>query len=209
MEKKGVLDETVFVVLSDHGESLTEHGIYYDHHGLYDVSVHVPLIIRPPNGTATRCDELVQITDIAPTVLDYTDVDALSDADGQSLKRVIHDGESVDREFVLAEEAHTQRRRMIRDRNKKLIYDVAQDTTCRYCGIQHAPKEELFIIEDDPSEQTNRAPEEKQTVNELRSKAEQAAKDLKARSPKSTGSEDVSYEDEEEIHERLEALGYR
>jgi arylsulfatase A-like enzyme len=209
LEERGVLDETIVVVLSDHGESLTEHGIYYDHHGLYDESIHVPLFIRPPGGISTVCDELVQITDIAPTVLDYTGIDGLSDADGQSLQNTIHDGESIDREFVLADEAHTQRRRMIRTQNKKLIYDVAEDTTCRYCEIQHAPEEELFELNNDPDETENCVSREEQTVDQLRTKAEKAARELKSRSPAQTGSEAIRYDDEEEIHERLEALGYR
>ena len=54
LEKRGVLDESVVILTSDHDESLTEHNIFFgraspyiffDHHGLYDVTIRVPLII--------------------------------------------------------------------------------------------------------------------------------------------------------------------
>ena len=45
LEELGMLDDTLIVITSDHGESLTEHGVYFDHHGLYDVSIRVPLIL--------------------------------------------------------------------------------------------------------------------------------------------------------------------
>jgi hypothetical protein len=98
---------------------------------------------------------------------------------------------------------------MIRTQNKKLIYDVAEDTTCRYCEIQHVPEEELFELNNDPDETENCVSREEQTVEQLRTKAEKAARELKSRSPAQTGSEAIRYDDEEEIHERLEALGYR
>ncbi|GAA3326135.1 hypothetical protein GCM10020331_060810 [Ectobacillus funiculus] len=35
-------------LFGDHGESLTEHDVYWDHCGLYDTTVHVPVIMRWP-----------------------------------------------------------------------------------------------------------------------------------------------------------------
>jgi membrane-anchored protein YejM (alkaline phosphatase superfamily) len=49
LRQSSVYEETIVAFLADHGESLTENGIYYNHHGLYDVSTHIPLIIRPPS----------------------------------------------------------------------------------------------------------------------------------------------------------------
>ncbi len=44
----GILDDTIVVINSDHGETLYDHDCYFDHHGLYDPTLHVPLIIRYP-----------------------------------------------------------------------------------------------------------------------------------------------------------------
>ena len=48
LEARGVLDETLVILTADHGETLYDHDCYFDHHGLYDVTLHVPLIIRYP-----------------------------------------------------------------------------------------------------------------------------------------------------------------
>ena len=210
LKERDQLDETVFIVLADHGESLTEHGIYYDHHGLYDESVKIPLIIRPPGGTPDRetVDDFIQITDIAPTVASYADVDGLN-PDGKSLKPVIEGEGEVEREFVMAEETHTQRRRMIRTEEEKLIYLVGGDTVCRYCDVQHAPETELYNIADDPEEKNNLRTSRQERVSELREKAEKMAESYKDRSVEVRPDEKVKYEDEEEVQKRLEHLGYK
>ena len=40
--------DTIVVINSDHGETLYDHDCYFDHHGLYDQTLHVPLILRYP-----------------------------------------------------------------------------------------------------------------------------------------------------------------
>lgn len=207
LESRGELDETLVVLVADHGESLTEHGIYYDHHGLYDVSIRVPLIIRPPGGSSRQVEEFVQVTDIAPTIASYTDTEGLS-PDGQSLRDVIENGETVDRDYVFAEEAHTQQRRMIRTDDEKLIYSLDGDTICRYCGIEHASGVELYDLAKDPQERHNVADERPDQVEELRERAESWADSMEVRRGE-VNREDIEYDDEEEVFKRLDALGYR
>ena len=48
LESLGILDDTIVVINSDHGETLYDHECWFDHHGLYDVTLKVPLIIRYP-----------------------------------------------------------------------------------------------------------------------------------------------------------------
>jgi arylsulfatase A-like enzyme/Tfp pilus assembly protein PilF len=64
----GRLDTTIVVLLSDHGESLGEHG--EDNHGIfvYDSTVRVPLMIRMPQATARRVPQQVRLVDVAPTI---------------------------------------------------------------------------------------------------------------------------------------------
>lgn len=207
IEARGELDDTLVVLVADHGESLTEHGIYYDHHGLYDVSTRVPLIVRPPGGSSGRVEDLVQVTDIAPTVASYTDASDLS-PDGQSLRDVIQNGATVDRDYVFAEEAHTQKRRMIRTDDEKLIYSLDGDTVCRYCGIEHASEVEFYDLSKDPHERCNIADDRPNRVEELRKRAESWADSMEARRGE-VNREGVEYDDEEEVYKRLDALGYR
>jgi len=211
LRNRNLLDETLIVVLADHGESLTEHDIYFDHHGLYDESLHIPLIIRPPGGAErSRCQSFVQITDIVPTILSYTGVDGISNVDGVSLQDLIEKKEeSLDREAIIAEEAHTQRRRAIRTQDKKAIYLLEEENICRYCGIEHAPKAEYYKLTTDPDERKNKATDAKDEFNMLRDRADKIANQYEQQCPSPSEIESVNYEDEDAVHERLEALGYR
>lgn len=208
MKSRDIYDDTLTIVLSDHGESLTEHGIYYDHHGLYDVSTRVPLFVRPPGGCSTTTSDLVQIIDIAPTIEAYVGSDEIQ-SDGQSLKPIIEDKESIRRDHVLAEEAHTQRRRMLRTPKEKLIYSLDGDTVCRYCDVQHAPENELYNLVEDPTESKNVAGEQQNRVSEVKELANAITSEFEARCPSPESDSTVEYEDEEAVQERLEALGYR
>jgi arylsulfatase A-like enzyme len=53
LERRGILDNTVVIITSDHGEEFGEHGVYEHGYSLYRSGVHVPLIIVAPNQTAT------------------------------------------------------------------------------------------------------------------------------------------------------------
>ncbi len=63
---------TALIFHSDHGQSLNEHGIFGHGFELYDTNVHVPLIIRLPQGerAGERVAQLVRNLDIFATVID-------------------------------------------------------------------------------------------------------------------------------------------
>jgi arylsulfatase A-like enzyme len=208
LSERGLREKTMIVVLADHGESLTGHGILHDHHGLYDCTIQIPLVVDVPGEPSTRQDEFVQITDIAPTVLDYLGVDTDIAFDGRSLRPLVSQGDRWEtRNSVLAEESHTQHRRMIRTRCKKYIRLLEGNTICRYCGIEHAPPEELYDIRTDPLESNNRASERSEQVNELEEKMSNRLNGLL--SAPNTSGQAAEYVDEEKILEQFDALGYR
>jgi arylsulfatase A-like enzyme len=210
LSEQGVAEDTIIIVLADHGESLTEHGIYYDHHGLYEATTRVPLFIKLPNGSSSIINDLVQITDVAPTVTAALDIDGL-DPDGHSLLETITEGVTLDREFILAEEAHTQRRQMIRTKSHKLIRLVDGDTVCRYCDIEHAPSIELYDLNTDPAECDNLGKSNMTKVSELQQCSMSATEQFESRRPaeNTDTNSKVEYEDEQEVFDRLEALGYK
>lgn len=210
LREQGVAKNTFVAVLSDHGESLTEHGIYYDHHGLYEVTTNIPLFIDHPDGSDGRVTDMVQLTDIAPTITATVDISGLA-PDGHSLVPAITEGEPVDREFVLAEETHTQQRRMMRTDSHKLIYTTDDDTICRYCDIEHAPDTELYDLEADPQEVHNLGQTDPSRVADLRDCAADAFERLESNRSRMTAEEagEIDYDDEQKVYDRLEALGYR
>lgn len=146
----GILDETMIVVFGDHGEVMTEHDAWFDHAGLYDSVVHVPLIIRAPGRVPpVRSDALVSLVDVMPTVLDLygiEDAPGTARLDGRSLVPVIT-GETVEhRDEVMLSECTWEAKRGIRTREWKLIRSWNP-------GIYPRPAVELFDLINDPSEQ--------------------------------------------------------
>lgn len=78
---------TVVVVAGDHGESLGEHGVWFNHgDDLYDPSLHVPLIMRGAELPAgARVNEVVELIDVAPTIYALLGLSGPDDMDGRVL----------------------------------------------------------------------------------------------------------------------------
>jgi arylsulfatase len=73
LESSGQRDNTVVIFTSDHGEMLGDHGLYIKGPFVYDPAIQVPLIISWPGHIAggRRCADLVELDDLAPTILDF------------------------------------------------------------------------------------------------------------------------------------------
>lgn len=87
LRRSAAWERTLVVLTSDHGESLGEHGYYFDHgQDVFDPSLRVPLLVRVP-GTrpGARSDTLASTLDIVPTVLDALKVSYPPDLAGTSL----------------------------------------------------------------------------------------------------------------------------
>jgi arylsulfatase A-like enzyme len=86
LESEGLLDDTIVVITSDHGESFFEHGLV-GHSSLYDQDLKVPLIVSAPLGAARgrRVSAQVRSVDIAPTLAELAGLAPLGVLDGRSL----------------------------------------------------------------------------------------------------------------------------
>ena len=87
LRQTGGWDRTMVVVTSDHGESLGEHGYYFDHgEDLFDPSLRIPLIVSMPGARrAARSQALASTLDLVPTILDAVKVSYPPDLGGRSL----------------------------------------------------------------------------------------------------------------------------
>jgi arylsulfatase A-like enzyme len=115
LESRGTLEDTLLIVVADHGESLGERGIRYRHVGLHDIITHIPLMIRRPgpDRQGRRLEGLVQTIDLFPTVLRAAGV-AVPSQDGKDL-------EEPGRRAVFAE--HSDRfGAMVRTRDHKYMW---------------------------------------------------------------------------------------
>ena len=99
LKKQGWYDNSLIIVVGDHGEGLGEH--HEDTHGifLYDSTIHVPLIVKLPRQSAAEkvVDAQVRTTDILPTVLDLLGFPPPARLDGESLKPLFASIENTDR----------------------------------------------------------------------------------------------------------------
>ena len=77
LERHGYWKNSIVVVTSDHGENIGDHGLMDHQYCLYDTLLHVPLILTGGafHGEASS-DSLVQLTDLAPTLLEEVDIEA-------------------------------------------------------------------------------------------------------------------------------------
>ena len=86
LKANGLEENTIVIYSSDQGFYNGEHG-WYDKRWMYEESLRNPLIVRWPGVTepGSRCDELVQNIDYAPTLLDAAGLDTPPDVQGKSL----------------------------------------------------------------------------------------------------------------------------
>jgi arylsulfatase A-like enzyme len=90
LRMRKLFEDSLMVIVADHGESLGAHG--EDSHGifLYDETIHVPLLVKMPQEqlAGKRVKGRVRLLDIAPTVLETAGVSIPSQMQGQSLVRI-------------------------------------------------------------------------------------------------------------------------
>ena len=72
----GLLDNTIFIVTADHGEAFGEHGYKGHTISVFDESIHVPLVLKWPDGKVrgTRVRGLTQTIDVLPTLCDLFEI---------------------------------------------------------------------------------------------------------------------------------------
>jgi arylsulfatase A-like enzyme len=95
LEDRGLLQESLVVVTSDHGEALGEHGLS-GHPLLYDDNLMVPLVIAYPDRSyaGRRVQEQVRLIDVLPTLLETLKIVQPTAIDGRSLTEIFHSSES-------------------------------------------------------------------------------------------------------------------
>jgi len=172
LEGMGILDDTIIVVNGDHGETLYDHELWFDHHGIFDNVLHVPLIIRYPGAVPAgeRISGFNQHKDLLPTLLDLAGLaeQAQTDGyafDGQSLMSLVNgDVASFDSEFYISE-CTWMRKHGWRTPGWKLMIALEPD-------FHFKPEIELFNLVEDPNEDRNLAEERPDVVAALRERME-------------------------------------
>lgn len=146
------LDNTIIVLMADHGESMTEHRIFYDHYGLYDNVIRIPFVLSWPGGglaKGSRLPMIRQMHDVAPTLLEAAEIPAPMEMDGQSfLNQMLGQEEFGGYDKLLTLESTWQAKYAIRTNEYKFILAREQD-------LLGNPPREMYNLKTDPLELDN------------------------------------------------------
>ncbi len=87
LRAKGLLDNTVVMIVADHGDEFFEHGNKGHHRTVYDEVLHVPFALRLPGGAhaGETVDTQVSLLDVFPTLLDAAGLPPSPTVEGESL----------------------------------------------------------------------------------------------------------------------------
>jgi arylsulfatase A-like enzyme len=152
LEARDLLDRTIVVITADHGETLYDHECWFDHHGIYDTVLHVPLIIRYPRKVPAglRIGGYCRHQDLMPTVLDLAEIETDIAFDGRNLMHMVSgEAASFDSEFYITE-CTWMRKHGWRTPQWKLILALEPD-------FHFKPPVELYNLVEDPDENHNLA----------------------------------------------------
>ena len=191
----GVYGNTLLIITADHGESLGEHGERSHGFFVYQSTLHVPLVIRAPQGQmGSRFEGRVSLVDLMPTVLDLVGLKSPSQVQGVSLRHVLEGGPVPD--------------------DPRLLYCESLEATQFQCsslmGVVEgswkyirAPKQELYDLTRDSGETSNIIEKQPQIAQRLRGRLEAMLQEMESAAPQhglSTVDPDAA--------KRLQSLGY-
>jgi len=206
LEERGLLEESLLIVLSDHGEGLGQHRYYSHGLHLYEEQLRIPLILRPPTAfdwKPGRVGAAVSLLDVVPTVLETLGLPEVGLLQGRSLGQAIAKERTTERGFV-------SQRRHFSSKNREKRNRFAADTTLHALRGDFPFKylrsgegeEELFDLSVDRGETINLAGDRPQELARMRVMLDRL---LAERSKVG----EVSEQDvDPEIRKALEALGY-
>ena len=185
LDSMGIADNTIVVLNGDHGETLYDHECWFDHHGIFDNVLHVPLIIRYPGAVPAgkRVSGYNQHKDLLPTLLDLAGLDPdlphhparspINQGGGVETQAPVFDGRSLlpmmrgevtshESEFYISE-CTWMRKHGWRTPGWKLMIALEPD-------FHFKPEVELFNLVEDPNEDNNLAEERPDVVEALRAR---------------------------------------
>jgi arylsulfatase len=191
LRKNELFDGSFVVFTSDHGESLGEHGLYFEHGWFaYEPSLHVPLMIKEPGqreGIVVK--EQVSNLDLLPTLLTWLGVPIDSPTRGRDLFDL-----RQGRTPLLVENADQYPDKVFGIRNGRWKY------LRRASGVA----EELYDLDDDSAEMRNLAQARPEVVAGMRQRLREDVSRLQPHSRSQAPADGL----DPALRERLEALGY-
>ena len=147
-------DNTLIIYMSDHGEMLGDHGIYYKSMCLYEGAVHVPLIFHYPKRLQPRrYKSNIELLDVTPTILEAVGIPREVQMQGVSLWNQMVNGDDITDEDVYTE-YYNSLVSTFGQPNKN--YNTMVRSGDYKISLCHGTSEgELYDLRKDPNEQVN------------------------------------------------------
>lgn len=169
LEATDQLQQTVFVVMSDHGYWYGEHGLSVERRLPYEEALRIPLLVRyPPAIPGGRLiDEFALSIDLAPTLLEIAEVAVPAEMDGKSLAPLLRGDRVIDWRTSFLIEYNTD---IVFPRVRTMGYKALRTDRWKYIRYNELDgMDELYDLQTDPYEMTNRIgdPLTKAAVREL------------------------------------------
>jgi arylsulfatase A-like enzyme/lipopolysaccharide biosynthesis regulator YciM len=159
LSRRNLLSQTIIVITGDHGEMLGEHGESGHGFFIYQQSLHIPLLILVPGHQPGKSDNVVELVDLMPTILDLLRVKIPESVQGKSVAAVLN-GSKAPGKIAYSESLTAMQHfgaaplRSVQDQHYKYI-----DTL----------KPELYDLEKDPGETNNILDQKKEIASRMKS----------------------------------------
>ena len=173
LKEQGLWENTILLLLGDHGEAFGEDNFYFDHHGLYDAVTRIPLLLHVPGLDPGRIDTLLSTEDLLPTLCDLAALPLPPySLTGVSARPLLEGTAPRVRDRVVLAESSRQASLALRTERWKLIVPITADASGRplpdVYGRPRCPDPLLFDLEHDPHEQRNLSRERPDLLETLR-----------------------------------------
>lgn len=168
LEESGHAENTLVVYLGDHGYLLGQHG-RFEKHCSYEEAIRAPLLIRAPGNSPGVTSALVELIDVAPTILSRCELPVPAAMQGRPLDEILAGQADRHRDHVFVEYAPNEEI-AVRDERYKLVYiaGLHERDDGYKTGAPPAGREiRLFDLHDDPHEVVNLAdrPEQRALID--------------------------------------------
>jgi len=211
LKRKGLWDNTLFAVISDHGEEFAEHAGWLHDQSVYEELMHVPLLIHFPKArfAGRRVSEVVTLVDLMPTILDFLGADELlGGLSGTSLMACLQTKAPEPAEKFLVPGMRINKKKYYRPFKESRGDENVVVRRDNWKGIYNAEPDslELYDLSKDPAEQFDLSGEQPGRAEAIRSYAKKWLSKCSTGTGETTPSGFDSLD--EQTRRRLRSLGY-
>ena len=220
LRREHLLDKTIILLTSAHGNEYGEHDEYGHEIALYQETIKIPFILYLPATISRRSDDIATLVDVLPTVLELIGERVPAEAQGKSLvERVERKDDCSTNDFTVSQTCGglfsivTPTWKLI-DRSQEIPiagkyychgnFQGREEKKAVSSTCSTKDKYELFFLKEDPDERFNRAAEESEHVERLKGLLDTWKKNL----PISVSEEGFFEEVSEETRQRIRQTGY-